>query len=74
MFLREIIAKWIISFLAAFTLGIILFWLVWDKNKQELWDKVVGTIVVNDPQGELGRQIEPARPAIEDAQDVRNWT
>jgi uncharacterized RDD family membrane protein YckC len=55
MFLREIIAKTLIGFLGFFTLGIIYFWLVWDKNKQELWDKVVGTIVVNDPQGELAQ-------------------
>lgn len=53
MFVREIIAKPIISILGFFTLGLINFWLVWDKNKQELWDKVAGTLVVNDPQGDL---------------------
>jgi hypothetical protein len=25
------------------------FWLVWDVDNQELWDKVMGTIVVDDP-------------------------
>lgn len=49
MLLREVIAKGIIGLLAWFTLGIIYFWLIWDKSNQELWDKVVGTIVVNDP-------------------------
>ena len=53
MFLREVIAKWIIGLLSFLTLGIINFWLVWDRNNQELWDKVVGTVVVNDPQKEL---------------------
>lgn len=53
MALREIVAKMIIGFLAIFTLGIIYFWLVWDKDKQELWDKVVGTIVVNDAHDQL---------------------
>jgi uncharacterized RDD family membrane protein YckC len=53
MFLREFIAKWIIGILSFFTLGIINFWLVWDKNNQELWDKVVDTVIVNDPQNEI---------------------
>ena len=25
-------------------------WLLWDKDKQELWDKIAGTVVVNDPE------------------------
>lgn len=53
MFLREFIAKAVIYVLAELTLGIVYFWLLWDKNNQELWDKMVGTIVVNDPQGVL---------------------
>jgi uncharacterized RDD family membrane protein YckC len=53
MFVREVIAKPVIGILAWFTLGIINFWLIWDKNKQQLWDKMVGTIVVSDPQGQL---------------------
>ena len=53
MFLREFIAKWIVGLLSFFTLGIINFWLIWDKNNQELWDKVVGTIVVNDGNKQL---------------------
>lgn len=53
MFLRAIVAKGIIGVLSVFTFGIINFWLVWDKSKQELWDKVAGTLVVNDSQGQL---------------------
>jgi uncharacterized RDD family membrane protein YckC len=49
MFLREVIAKPIIGLLSWLTLGIVNFWLVWDVNTQELWDKMAGTIVVNDP-------------------------
>ena len=37
--------------LAVVTLGI--GWLVWDSRNQELWDKVVGTVIVNDPQKQL---------------------
>jgi len=50
LLLREFIAKPVIYVLAEVTLGIVYFWLLWDKNNQELWDKMVGTIVVNDPQ------------------------
>ena len=51
MLLRELIAKPIIGLLAWVTLGIVYFWLIWDKDTQELWDKVVGTVVVNDRTG-----------------------
>lgn len=55
MFLREIVAKQIIGFVAAVTLvGFILYlWLLWDKNNQQLWDKIVDTVVVDDPTGTL---------------------
>ena len=48
MLLREMVAKPVINILGWITGGIVNFWLVWDKDTQELWDKVVGTIVVND--------------------------
>lgn len=50
-FLREFIAKPVISVLSLATAGIVNFWLVWDRDTQQLWDKVVGTIVVNDERG-----------------------
>ncbi len=52
-FVREWIAKAIIGVLGILTLGIIYFWLIWDRDNQELWDKVVGTIVVDDPNGQV---------------------
>jgi uncharacterized RDD family membrane protein YckC len=78
MFVREWIAKPVMGVLAAFTLGIAYFWLVWDGRNQELWDKVVGTVVVNDPNRALlpsrALALEKAAPPLADAQDVRNWT
>ena len=53
MFVREVIAKWIIGLLSWLTLGIVNFWLIWDKNNQELWDKVASTIVASDPENLL---------------------
>lgn len=48
-------SKWLIGLVAGFTLiGYVLFcWLLWDKERQELWDKMCGTVVVNDRQGLL---------------------
>ena len=37
MFFREFIAKGIIGLLASVTLLIPYFWLLWDRNRQELW-------------------------------------
>jgi uncharacterized RDD family membrane protein YckC len=53
MFLREVIGRWLGSIVSFFTLGIIYFMILWDKNNQELWDKVAGTVVVYDPNGVL---------------------
>lgn len=47
--LRGIIAGWVVSLAALFTLGIILFMPFWDKRNQNLWDKVSTTYVVTDP-------------------------
>jgi uncharacterized RDD family membrane protein YckC len=49
MFLREVILKPLIGFGLGWFFGIVYFWLLWDKNRQELWDKMISTIVVNDP-------------------------
>ena len=53
MFLREFIAKPVIGVVSWLTLGIVNFWLVWDARNQELWDKVVGTVVVTDRERAL---------------------
>jgi uncharacterized RDD family membrane protein YckC len=56
-FLREWIAKGLVfSILVTITFGlglILYFWLLWDRNNQELWDKVVDTLVVDDPLKQL---------------------
>jgi uncharacterized RDD family membrane protein YckC len=50
-FAREFLAKSLIGVLASVTvIGVVAyFWLVWDRDNQELWDKLVGTVVVDDP-------------------------
>ncbi|MEU8912344.1 RDD family protein [Streptomyces nigrescens] len=58
MFFREFIAKGIIGLLASVTLLIPYFWLLWDRNRQELWDKMATTLVVTDPDDRL----RPPRP------------
>ncbi|WP_408997330.1 RDD family protein [Streptomyces europaeiscabiei] len=63
MFFREFIAKTIIWFLATFTLFIPYFWLLWDRNRQELWDKMATTLVVSDPQDQLHPQASDDRAA-----------
>ncbi len=55
MFVREFLCKGLISIVASVTLiGVVLyFWLTWDDRNQELWDKMVNTVVVEDPDGRL---------------------
>lgn len=53
MFLREFIAKTVVGFLSVLTLGIINFWLIWDKNNQQLWDKMVDSVVVDARKGDI---------------------
>jgi uncharacterized RDD family membrane protein YckC len=54
MLLREVVAKGLIGVLSGLTLGIANLWLLWDSQRQELWDKVAGTIVVDDRTHQLG--------------------
>jgi RDD family len=65
MFVRELIAKPLVAMLSLVTLGIANFWLVWDGRNQELWDKVVATIVVNDRDKQLVAGGQTAAPALE---------
>ena len=57
MFVREFLLKGLLMGIVVsvtFGLGLILyFWLTWDDRNQELWDKMVGTVVVEDPDGRL---------------------
>ncbi len=66
MALREVIAKPVIGILgAAVVIGVILdFWLLWDRDNQELWDKIVGTVVVNDRSGQTLPSLNCGRLAI----------
>lgn len=59
MALRELPSKFLIGILASLTLLIVYFWLLWDKNNQELWDKMVDTVVVTDERGMLGQHAGP---------------
>lgn len=54
MFLREVIYKTVI---AVFTFTFAYFWLLFDKNNQQLWDKMGATLVVDDPQNTLRRTV-----------------
>lgn len=49
LFLRGIVAGFVAYFAVLFTLGILLFMPFWDKRNQNIWDKVSGTLVVDDP-------------------------
>jgi uncharacterized RDD family membrane protein YckC len=67
MAFREL-SKFVIRFVAGllFVLGFVVdLWLLWDGERQELWDKTAGTLVVDDPAGKLDprRQAIGARPA-----------
>jgi uncharacterized RDD family membrane protein YckC len=57
MFLRDFVGKLLVALVSSlipFIGGIIAdCWLLWDKDKQELWDKIAGTIVVDDPDKRL---------------------
>jgi uncharacterized RDD family membrane protein YckC len=72
MALRELVAKSVIGILGFFTLGLINFWLVWDKNKQELWDKVVGTVVVNDQHDQLASPKSQFTPVVDAVPQPQN--
>jgi uncharacterized RDD family membrane protein YckC len=39
---------------------VLAFWLLWDDDNQELWDKMAGTIVVDWPKGVPVPSVEPS--------------
>ena len=49
LFMRGLVAGFVAGIAITFTLGILLFMPFWDKRNQNIWDKVSGTLVVNDP-------------------------
>ena len=46
---RGLLAGLVASVAILFTLGILLFMPLWDRRKQNIWDKVSSTYAVNDP-------------------------
>jgi uncharacterized RDD family membrane protein YckC len=57
MFLRDFLGKLIVAIVSSLIpfIGTVAAdcWLLWDKDRQELWDKIAGTVVVNDPDKRL---------------------
>lgn len=51
-FCREFLAKGLIGFAGLITLGIVailaLLWPLWDSDNQTLYDKIAGTVVIDD--------------------------
>jgi uncharacterized RDD family membrane protein YckC len=45
---REWPCKFVIGFAAALSFYIVYFWPLWDNDNQELWDKMIGSVVVDD--------------------------
>jgi uncharacterized RDD family membrane protein YckC len=63
MALREIVGGLVQGALNYVLIGLILlFMLLWDKDRQQLWDKIAGTIVVKDPPGLTGPPQQAALP------------
>jgi len=67
MFVREVLAKLLVGFFLGWLI-VPYFWLLFDKNKQQLWDKVVDTGVVDDPHGLVGNQPRPTAPYVQQPQ------
>jgi uncharacterized RDD family membrane protein YckC len=53
MALRELVGKWILNVVPFYTLVSAIFVLV-DERNQALWDKIAGTVVVDDPDNRFG--------------------
>lgn len=59
MVVRELVGKWLLWYFvigsACLGLGsfVLSFMLLWDKDRQQLWDKIASTIIVDDPNNVL---------------------
>ena len=58
----DAIGAWIVSL----ALAVAALWCAWDANRQCLWDKAAGTLVVHDPDG----VVAPGVPVIVDRGSV----
>jgi len=47
-FLREFIAKLITHFVVGWFFYVDTLWMLWDRDRQALYDKLAGTVVVDD--------------------------
>jgi uncharacterized RDD family membrane protein YckC len=54
------LAKWALLGVASSVAFVPYFWLLWDRQRQQLWDKIADTAVMDDPQGALLRREETA--------------
>ena len=51
-FWMTLLREWIVKgFIGSITFGIAYIWILFDDKNQALYDKVMNTIVVDDPQG-----------------------
>ncbi len=51
-FWMTLLREWIVKgFIGGITFGVAYIWILFDGRNQSLYDKVLNTIVVNDPQG-----------------------
>lgn len=57
---RDYIVK---GFIGGLTLGIAYLWILFDPNKQALYDKLMNVIVVDDPMGATLVSATPVAPA-----------
>lgn len=48
MCMRELLCKQLIHLAASSTFLVLYFWPLWDRDHQELWDKMVDTVVVKE--------------------------
>ncbi len=65
MVLRELVGKWllvgvVIGAICGLIALVLDFMLLWDKDRQQLWDKIAGTIVVDDPNDILSKDTPAA--------------
>ena len=51
---RGLLASIVARFAIVFTVGVLLFMPLWDKRRQNRWDKVSNTYVVTDPNDAWG--------------------
>jgi uncharacterized RDD family membrane protein YckC len=55
MALREIVGGLVQGALNYILIGLVFYFMIlWDQNRQMIWDKIAGTIVIKEPAGVVG--------------------